>query len=334
MTRTSLLLGAATMLALLSPGDAGAQKRTSDIVREAKREASREIQRELDRELRSARREGRGTVDTTVAFDRRGTVSVSIPDGEIVVTGWDRDAVRVHATSEDGAIRFSASSGRVTVEPDGFRRSSDYHIEITVPLGTRVSARALSGDVAVRGTRGEVEVSAQNGDVRLEEVGGRVEVSTLSGDVDLARVVGDVELKSVSGDVTVATVKGDIQIETVSGEIDIDEATARFVRAHTTSGDVRYVGTIDPQGRYELSTHSGDVRLTVPPDVGAQISISTWSGTVESEFPLTLRPGEHGIGSSSAKRFTFEVGNGSSRVTLASFSGDITINSASGRGRP
>jgi DUF4097 and DUF4098 domain-containing protein YvlB len=159
-------------------------------------------------------------------------------------------------------------------------------------------------------------------------------VSTLSGDVDLARVDGDVELKSVSGDVTVATVKGDIQIETVSGEIDIDEATARYVRAHTTTGDVRYVGTIDPQGRYELSTHSGDVRLTVPPDVGAQIDISTWSGTVESEFPLTLRPGEHGIGSSSAKRFTFEVGNGSSRVTLASFSGDITINSASGRGRP
>jgi hypothetical protein len=47
---------------------------------------------------------------------------------------------------------------------------------------------------------------------------------------------------------------------------------------------------------------------------------------------MTLKPGEHGIGSASAKRFTFEVGNGAARISLESFSGDITINSTSRTG--
>ena len=43
------------------------------------------------------------------------------------------------------------------------------------------------------------------------------------------------------------------------------------------------------------------------------------------EFPITLKPGEHGIGSPNAKRFTFEIGGGAARITAETFSGDITI---------
>lgn len=313
MTRTPGHLGAAMLLALplLFPRQADAQRSHRD----------REDQRSR-------------TVDTTVAFDPSGIVSVSIPDGEIVVTGWNRDAVRVHASSDDGVLRFAASSRRITVEPDGFRRGSDCIVEISVPIGTRVAARAISGDIAVRGSRGEVEATAQSGDITLEDVAGRIDVNTFSGSIAASGVAGDVEIRSLSGDVTLVSVGGDIEIETVSGDIEIGGARAKLVRARSTSGDLRYAGTIDPQGRYELASHSGDVRLTVPDDAGAQISISTWSGTVESAFPMTLKPGEHGIGSASAKRFTFDVGSGRSRVTLESFSGDITIDASGTSTRP
>src|SRR5256885_6691293 len=50
-------------------------------------------------------------------------------------------------------------------------------------------------------------------------------------------------------------------------------------------------------GRYELFSHSGDVRLTVPRETSAQLTVRTWSGGVDSEFPVTLKPGEHSIGS-------------------------------------
>ena len=37
-------------------------------------------------------------MDTTLAFPRDGNVEVSIPAGDVTITGWDRDAARVVAT--------------------------------------------------------------------------------------------------------------------------------------------------------------------------------------------------------------------------------------------
>jgi DUF4097 and DUF4098 domain-containing protein YvlB len=262
---------------------------------------------------RDYERDYRSSVDTTFA----------------IVTAWSRDQVRVHATSENGGIRFDASGSRMTLELSNAYRGDESRFEVTVPVGVRVIARAQSGDISISGTQGEVDARAQSGDVKVEDVANRLDIGTLSGDVDVRTVTGDVQIKSVSGDVQVSDFKGDFEGETVSGNIELRNATGRYVRSHTTSGDVVYEGTIDPSGRYELSAHSGDIRLGIPSNSSAQLSISTWSGAIDSDFPITLRPGEHGIGSAQAKRFTFEIGGGDARITAETFSGDITIGSRS-----
>jgi DUF4097 and DUF4098 domain-containing protein YvlB len=69
------------------------------------------------------------------------------------------------------------------------------------------------------------------------------------------------------------------------------------------------------------------VRLRLPAAVGAQLSVSTFNGGIESDFPITLKPGEHGIGASQAKRLNFTLGQGSARILAETFSGDITLTS-------
>lgn len=298
----------AVVLVLLTAGSAGAQH----------------VRRGYDRDYRS-------TIDTTFSFDARGTVSLTLGSGDIVVNGWSRDEIRVHATTENGGIRLDATSSRLSLELAGAHRGDDSRFEVSVPTGVRVVARTQSGDIAISGTRGEVDARAQSGDVRVDDASNRLDIGTLSGDVDVRGVTGDVQIKSVSGDVQVTDFKGDFEGETVSGSILLRNATGRYVRSHTTSGDLAYEGTVDPSGRYELSAHSGDIRLGIPANTSAQLSISTWSGTIDSDFPITLRPGEHGIGSAQAKRFTFEIGEGAARITAETFSGDITIGS---RGSP
>jgi DUF4097 and DUF4098 domain-containing protein YvlB len=190
----------------------------------------------------------------------------------------------------------------------------------------------MSGDISVRGTRGEVQAHAQSGDIVVEDVTSRLDVNTLSGSIEAHNVVGDVDIGTTSGDVKIVDLRGNVEIGTVSGEIELRGITAKIVRAKTTSGDVTFDGTIDPTGRYDLATHSGDVRLHVQRDASAQLTVETWNGGVNSEFPITLKPGEQGIGSANAKRFTFSIGAGAARITAATFSGDITI-SSNGRGR-
>ena len=276
---------------------------------------------------RNYERDYRSNVDTTFAFDSRGTVSLTLGSGDIIVTGWSRDQIRVHATSENGGIRLDASGSRLTLELSNAYRGDESRFEVTVPTGVRVIARAQSGDISISGTEGEVDARSQSGDIKVDDVANRVDIGTLSGDIEAHTVNGDVQIKSVSGDVEVSDFKGDFEGETVSGSIVLRNATGRYVRSHTTSGDLVYEGAIDPSGRYELSAHSGDIRLGIPSSSSAQLTISTWSGTIDSDFPITLRPGEHGIGSSQAKRFTFEIGGGDARITAETFSGDVTIGS-------
>ena len=283
---------------------------------------SAQRRRDYDRDYRSS-------VDTSFDFDRRGLVSLTLGSGDIIVTAWSRNQIRIHATSENGGVRLDASSSRVNLDlSNRYGGGGDSRFEVTVPIGVRVVARAQSGDIAISGTQGEVEARSQSGDVKIEEVASRLDIGTLSGDIEVRGVNnGDVQIKSVSGDIHVNDFKGDFDGETVSGSIELRGAVGHSVRSHTTSGDLVYEGSIDPAGRYELMAHSGDIKLNIPSNSSAQLSVSTWSGTLDSDFPITLRPGEHGIGSSQAKRFTFDIGNGDARISAETFSGDITIGS-------
>jgi DUF4097 and DUF4098 domain-containing protein YvlB len=304
-TRLTATLGVVPLLLALATAAADAQR----------------SRRDYDRDYRS-------NVDTSFSFERRGLVSLTIGSGDIIVTAWDRDQVRVHATTESGGVRVDASSSRVIVEPrGGYGSGGESRFEITVPIGTRIVARAQSGDIAITGTHADIDARSQSGDVKIEDAANRLDVGTLSGDIEVHSAIGDVQIKSVSGDVRVTDFKGDFEGETVSGSIDLTNAVGRLVRSHTTSGDLSYEGSIDPAGRYELSAHSGDIRLAIPSNTSAQLSVSTWSGGMETDFPVTLRPGEHGIGSGQAKRFTFDIGGGAARIAAETFSGDITISS-------
>jgi len=271
-------------------------------------------------------------VDTTFAFDKNGSVNVSVAAGEIIVTGWSRNELRIRASSDDDNIRFSGSSSRVTLDVGGSRRNADARFEITVPFGARVNAQTRSGDIKVHGTRGPVEAHAQNGDIDIDEVLTRLDVSSLSGDVTAKNIGGDVTVNSVNGEVRLTEVRGGVDVTSVSGEIDLRGVVAKSVRAKTTSGEVRFEGSIDPAGRYDFSSNSGDIGLRIPRDASAQLTVSTWSGAIDSQFPIVLRPGDaQSIGTTKSKRYVFDIGGGGARITVEAFSGDITI-SSSGRG--
>jgi DUF4097 and DUF4098 domain-containing protein YvlB len=276
---------------------------------------------------RRGSRDARAEIDTTFAFDKNGTVTVNVPNGDVVVAGTTANQIRIRAKSENNDLRVDVSGSRVMIQTSNHEGGA----ELSVPQGVRVIVQSRSGDVTIRGTHGEVEVHATSGDINVDDVVGRLDVGNLSGDITVSNVAGDGDVSTTGGDVKLSNVRGNLGIGTVSGEIELRGITAKNVRARTTSGDVTYDGLIDPAGRYEFATHSGDVRLHIQRDASAQLTVSTWNGSIDSDFPITLRPGEHDFGSQSSKRFIFEIGGGAARLTAETFSGDIAI-SSNGRG--
>jgi DUF4097 and DUF4098 domain-containing protein YvlB len=270
-------------------------------------------------------------IDTTIAFSRNGTVELQLIGGEIIVSAWSRDQVRVRATSERSELRLDASPSNLSLGlRSGSSRSGDTRFELTVPVGVRLRANTTSGDITIRGSKNDVEARTQRGDIVIEDVG-RSELTAFSGDVEASGIAGDLRVNVLSGDVRIRQVTGDVDVKTVSGEIDVRDARSKYVRIGSTSGDITFDGTIDPAGRYELQTHSGDVELVLPSNIGAVLVLSTYSGSIESDRELTLDPRSQGEAGSHGKTFTFTLGRGGPRITAESFSGDINIRS---RGAP
>lgn len=272
----------------------------------------------------------RERIDTTVTMDRGGNLNVSVYSGHVNVIGVAGSQMKVKGFVDRGELRFDAHSSSVSmqVDPDG-RRGGSAELEISVPIGTRVSIEGYSAPYTVKGVKGEVKLETMSGSVDVSDAVGRTQIETVSGYIKAVNIDGDLRAESVSGRLDISNVAGDIDASSVSGHAWIDGARSKAVKAETVSASVSYSGTIDPAGTYSFKSNSGRITLAVPADIGATVSLETFSGNVDSDFPVTMGAGTNRIGHDS--RFEFKIGNGRARITLESFSGNIRIQRGLGR---
>lgn len=272
----------------------------------------------------------RQRVDTSYVFEKGGQVRLALVSGEIRVTTGTGNEIRIVATIERGRLEASLGRSRVSIEARSVGgRMGRTRYELTVPVGTRVSASSVSGEISVTGTTTEVEVESVSGDILVEDGAGIVDAESVSGNVDLRRVSGRINASSVSGVIDIDQASGDLEAETVSGGIAVRRGDLRMMRAEAVSGDLIYDGSLARDGDYRFNSHSGDVRVSVPSNGGAVLDLETWSGNIASDFPLTLQPGDNVGGRRRSMQFT--IGGGGARISAETFSGNITIRRAPAR---
>lgn len=266
----------------------------------------------------------RGTrVDTTLMLSRGGQVDLGNVSGEIRVIGSDRRDVRIVASMERGRFELTTSAMRIALRTKSeYNRQSSAIIEVQVPAGTRVTASSVSGVIDVRGTQAEVVAKTVSGRVEVRGARDRVDAEAVSGDVDLRDVQGRINVEGVSANISIAGAQGEVNSETVSGDTRILRSRLSGLRAESVSGGISYEGNLDASGSYRMNTHSGSVGLTLPANVSATLELETFSGRINSEFPLTMQPGQT---SGRGRRMQFTLGGGGARVTAGAFSGNITI---------
>jgi hypothetical protein len=269
----------------------------------------------------------RKEIDTTFTIAKNGTVLLGDGNTRLIVTGWDQPTVQIRGRSEDGVIKVEATAMKIVVGPG--KPTDELTLKVMVPRGMHVIARTGSGDITIKETRGDVDVESTAGHVTIVDVAD-VEATNLSGDLEVRQATGTVTLTTNSGDCTVAEGRGNIEASSVSGDVRISRSYAKLVKGETTNGSISFEGMIVDGGRYDFVTHSGGIWLGIPKMSNAQFGIATWNGQVESEFPLALRPGFTSA-ANSTKRFTFTLGQGSARVTVETFSGDVSITSSGGK---
>jgi DUF4097 and DUF4098 domain-containing protein YvlB len=238
--------------------------------------------------------------------------------------------LRIEATQVGNRVEIRTIYPRVSGR--GLSAGVDY--TITVPLNAGVSVKAISGDVAVTGVRGEV---------RAETVSGHVQVTSTPNLAVAKSVSGDVTARDISaaGTLTISTVSGSVigtglkvralEAGTVSGNVQLSGLQVERLSAKSVSGDIEFDAPLARGGRYEFNSHSGNVRVMLTNAPGFELDASTFSGSIRSDFPVTLRSSadpdnrddRRRGGMNRAIRGTY--GDASAIIAVRSFSGSVVI---------
>jgi DUF4097 and DUF4098 domain-containing protein YvlB len=268
------------------------------------------------------------TVEKTFTVDGMPRLRVQNVSGETAIRVGEPGRVRVVARKrvkggsadrakrllENVEVRIEQKGNDIFVEPHLYEQERSWlelfrgkrfrvDFEITVPRETAVNAQTVSGDLDLHGTRGPARVESVSGDVNIEDVQGPMRIKSVSGDVHIGDYVGAVEGSSVSGDVEIRGRVRACELHTVSGDISIDlepEIGGRESRLKTISGDVE-VGLLTSTCVCEYHTASGDLECEAPARI--------------------MREGR--------KDRTVVIGDGRSRLSVRTVSGDLTIKPAS-----
>ncbi|HEY3125895.1 MAG TPA: DUF4097 family beta strand repeat-containing protein [Candidatus Limnocylindria bacterium] len=268
-------------------------------------------------------------VEERFTFDHTPRLRVRNVSGETSITAAGAPGEirvvarkRVSAGSEDRAkrllqnleIRMEKHGDELLIEPHLYEQERGWldlfrgkrfrvDFDITVPAECAIDAQTVSGELAVEGVRGPLEIQTVSGSVRLEDLQGPMRLKSVSGDVDCRRYVGHFEGNTVSGDVTISA------------------ARLRSTLLHTVSGDVQIEGRLDPRKEHRFKTISGDIELALAaPD--ATIDYRTASGDIECELPAR-------IARNGRKEYSVVVGGGHGRIGVKTVSGDLTVRGTS-----
>jgi len=270
-------------------------------------------------------------IDMTNDADPQGEVEVFNLSGDIEITGWDRDEIRVTGTIGDDVEEFIFErDGKTTTikvkVPHHTRGHKSYSSElvIRVPKGSSIDVSGVSSDIEVEGVQGEQELNSVSGDIETEIFAADVDAETVSGDVDVegTNKVAEASLATVSGDITADGLSGEIRAETVSGDIDITHGDFSSARLETVNGDVNFVAALQPKGRLDVETINGTVDVMFVGDVSADFDIETFNGRIRNCFgPEAERTSKYAPG----WELSFTEGDGNGRVTIATLNGGIKL---------
>jgi DUF4097 and DUF4098 domain-containing protein YvlB len=265
-------------------------------------------------------------LDITHAVAADATVTVINVAGEIGVSTWDREEVRLTGhTGANAELHVTENSQGIQFEVRQLRnrsRSDESVLELVVPAGASIVAEGVSADITIEGSRGaQIRAESVSGDVTVRAEVGRVDLSTVSGDIEFSGSASRSSAETVSGDIELRGISGEATIKSVSGDALAETGTLTIGKLESVSGSLELITEVEAGGRLTIENMSGDVSLALPDAQSGEFRAQSFSGGIRTQFGRVERA-EHGPGS----YLKHIEGDSGTLIRVESFSGDVHIN--------
>jgi DUF4097 and DUF4098 domain-containing protein YvlB len=223
----------------------------------------------------------------TYPLTATGRVSIANVNGDVHISAWDRNEVKVDAVKRaykperlnEVTIEVNNTADSVMIKTKYPERNQTFEgrnrennpasveYTLTIPRGARLDgAELVNGSLDIEGVQGDVQASLVNGQVKAGGLGGEVKLSTVNGGVE----------------------------------------------ANVTS--------LDAAKGVTLNSVNGSIVLIVPSGANAQVRASTVHGPITNEFGLAVEDGQF-VG----HNLNGQIGSGGPRIRLNNVNGSIAI---------
>ncbi|MGH7564484.1 MAG: DUF4097 family beta strand repeat-containing protein [Gemmatimonadota bacterium] len=268
--------------------------------------------------VRSQSSDGSRAVERRFPIDSDAYVKVYLLEGEVRVTGWEKDSIAVTGTVDGGRL-FSGGRGKSAKlglwEEPGLGR-----LEVRVPASATVWVKSESAAVSVAGVAGGIDVYSVTGGIRIEGSPRQIYAESMGGNIVVEASAPSIRAKTAGGTISFRGRTDDLLLSTVSGSIDAaPEGPPLRGRLETVTGRILWQGGVERGGSLDFQTHSGTVDLSFPTGLDAEVSVSTVEGSISG------KPGPAEASEASLRGPTVDilVGAGGARIGIRTFSGDV-----------
>ena len=215
----------------------------------------------------------------TVPLSSNGRISLENINGNVTVTGWERNEVQIDAVKkardqqklDEARIEIDVSNDAVQIRtkyPEGHNNNNPATVtyELHVPRLARLDHfNLVNGSLEVSKVNGDIVASLVNGKTDIRDLAGRLNISAVNGTITANYAsldnVKEIHLKSVNGAINLglpASPNAEVSASTVNGGITTDfplQVQGKFM-GHHLDGTLGSGGT-----RIELSNVNGSIRL-------------------------------------------------------------------------
>lgn len=224
----------------------------------------------------------------TYAITADGRVELDNINGDVHISSWDRNEVKVDAVKyADTKERLDAAKIEIDSGKDYLSIRTKYpDHNNTWNWGSHNNPAGVEYTLTVPRT------------ARLDEI---------------KLINGALDVSGVSGEVRASCINGRLQAQDLSGRAKLDTVNGRL--------EAKFKGLTKES--VELNSVNGSVDLTIPSDSNAEVEANTVSGRISNDFGLNVNR-QQMVGQS----LRGELGNGGARIKINNVNGRIEIHHA------
>lgn len=206
------------------------------------------------------------------------------------------------------------------------------------PKNVRIELKNISGTIVVESwNKDEIRLSAtiesKNAQVVPRQIDESLVVDVMNdnrgkgdvGDINFKLQVpvnSSIDLETRRGNISVANIRSGLVRAHVSseGDIELTNITASHVIAQNVTGNIFFDGEFSSGGTYEFKSNKGDITIRIPGNSAFRLVAASPARRIAlNDF------WNNNFKTQDGRRYTGDVGDGRSSVSVTNFSGQITF---------